>query len=325
MINYRSIAAMSADVRSWLHVLPSNFDLIVGIPRSGLLVANILALHMNRQLTDVDGLIDGRTLGAGYRYEEPRAARRKTCRRVFVVDDTINSGREMERVRAKIVTANLQDEVFFGALYTTPGSERLVDYSYRALPQPRVFEWNIFHHSILSSACVDIDGVLCRDPTPDENDDGDRYKAFIEQVGVSLQPTQKIGYLVTCRLEKYRSQTEDWLHRWDISYDHLIMMDYPDKEVRVREGRHAIFKADAYNRTDALLFIESSPSQASEIARRAGKPVLCVETGNMIYPGKRDETAARCKRFARLCRRDPSKALVRAAKRASRVFRNGVQ
>jgi len=42
-----------------------------------------------------------------------------------------------------------------------------------------VFEWNALHHSNPERFCVDIDGVLCRDPTEAENDDGESYLEFL--------------------------------------------------------------------------------------------------------------------------------------------------
>src|SRR4028119_1067470 len=40
--------------------LPHDVDLVVGIPRSGLLAASMLALHLTVRLTDVAGLPRGR-------------------------------------------------------------------------------------------------------------------------------------------------------------------------------------------------------------------------------------------------------------------------
>lgn len=72
---------------------------------------------------------------------------------------------------------------------------------------PRVFEWNVLHHPVLNDACVDIDGVLCRDPTPAENDDGRKYREFLSTVEPTIVPGQRIGHLVTSRLEQYRPKT----------------------------------------------------------------------------------------------------------------------
>jgi hypothetical protein len=62
------------------------------------------------------------------------------------------------------------------------------------------------------------------------------------------------------------------------------MMDYPDMAARRAANAYASFKAEAYTRTGALLFVESSPRLAAEIARLSGKSVFCLETRRMIDP-----------------------------------------
>jgi hypothetical protein len=62
------------------------------------------------------------------------------------------------------------------------------------------------------------------------------------------------------------------------------MMNHPDKESRVASGSHARYKAAAYCRTRAALFIESSQRQALEIAASSGRPVLCMESAEMVLP-----------------------------------------
>ncbi len=37
------------------------------------------------------------------------------------------------------------------------------------IDRPRIFEWNVLHHpGILKDACLDIDGVLCHDPSHEQ-------------------------------------------------------------------------------------------------------------------------------------------------------------
>ena len=60
---------------------------------------------------------------------------------------------------------------------------------------------------------MDFDGVLCRDPTEEENDDGDKYRYFIANVEPIFKPSVEIGWIVTSRLEKYRDLTENWLKK----------------------------------------------------------------------------------------------------------------
>ena len=46
-MNYRSIADLNHTILKQLHMLPRDFDLVVGVPRSGMLPANLIALYLN--------------------------------------------------------------------------------------------------------------------------------------------------------------------------------------------------------------------------------------------------------------------------------------
>lgn len=307
-MNYRSVADLNADIKRWISKLPKDLDIIVGIPRSGLLAANLLALHLNLPLTDVEGICDGRILYAGRRFSNntPNFSERK---KVLVVDDSLCSGTQMTEVRKRLIRARLTHQIHYGAVYIISHGYRYVDFWYQIVDPPRVFEWNVMHHSCLINACVDIDGVLCRDPTAEENDDGTNYRYFIEHIEPLILPSVEIGWFVTCRLEKYRELTERWLKKHGIRCSHLIMMDLPDKETRIALGIHADFKAKVYKSTNAALFIESSYSQAQEIARRAGKTVLCTETGQIVDPNYLIENYNRAKGLISKAINNPLKAL----------------
>ena len=66
-MNYKSLADLNDDVACWIQKMPTDFDIIVGIPRSGLLVANLISLHFNIPLTDVENLLQGLLIGGGLR------------------------------------------------------------------------------------------------------------------------------------------------------------------------------------------------------------------------------------------------------------------
>jgi orotate phosphoribosyltransferase len=284
-MKYRSVADLDEDVVAWLPQLPADLELIVGIPRSGLLVASLLALHLNLPMTDVAGLIEGRVLQPGPRYADDVTGLLDEPRRVLVVDDSVLLGRQLETVKTRVQTARLAHTVRYAALYPAPASEHHVDFYFEIVEPPRCFEWNLMHHPwVLSKTCMDIDGVLCRDPTPAENDDGPQYRRFLASSDRRYLPTVPVRWLVTARLEKYRSLTEEWLRANGVEYGELIMMDYPDMAARRAANAYASFKADAYARTGALLFVESSPTLAAEIARLSGKSVFCLETRRMIDP-----------------------------------------
>lgn len=54
-MDYRSVGDLNGILAKSVHKVPEDVDLIVGVPRSGMLAGTLLALHTNRQLTDVDG------------------------------------------------------------------------------------------------------------------------------------------------------------------------------------------------------------------------------------------------------------------------------
>lgn len=284
-MNYRSISNLNTTIVNNIHRVPRDVDVIVGIPRSGLLAANILALHLNLPIADVDAFKSGRLLSSGPRHGlRNRPVNRTTNRKALIVDDSIASGRAMKEARLALEGVDSDCEYVFAAVYATSESRSQVDLHFEICPLPRVFEWNIFHHSHLRRASVDIDGVLCRDPTEEENDDGPRYEDFISRVEPFHIPSLPVGQLVTCRLEKYRQATEAWLQQNQVEYSELIMMQYATKEERLRAGSHGRFKADVYRASPNVLFIESSLRQATEIARVSGKSVFCMENREMISP-----------------------------------------
>ena len=172
------------------------------------------------------------------------------------------------------------------AAYVGPGTQHFVDIYFREIPHPRMFEWNYLHHDGYSHlCCYDIDGVLCEDPTDEENDDGDRYKNFILNASLRFKPFAPIGYLVSSRLEKYRNETEQWLKSNNIKYGHLFLMNVATAEERRRLGNHAIFKAEIYSKLPAILFVESDDNQAQVINELTHKDVFCVNSQKYyVYP-----------------------------------------
>ncbi len=164
-----------------------------------------------------------------------------------------------------------------------PGKEKLVDFYFEIVPLPRYFQWNILNHSTLEKACFDIDGVLCVDPAPEQNDDGERYTDFVLNAQPLFIPGSKIGTIVTSRLEKYRKETETWLRANNVKYNELVMLNLPDMAARQKANSHAVHKAKTYMSGPYVLFVESDLSQAIEINRIAGKPVLCTENFEMIF------------------------------------------
>lgn len=287
-MNFRSVADLARVIRENAHRIPRDIDLVVGIPRSGLLAANLIALTLNLKVTDLYGWVRNAPLPPA----NTRAIKHEhlelpyQARHVLLVDDSVYSGRSMAEAYKFIESLPTAPRVTCCAVFATKESRQYVDLAFELVPMPRVFEWNVMHREFLSECCVDIDGVLCIDPTPEQNDDGDRYFNFLTQTQPRFLPTCPIGHLVTSRLEKYRAATVAWLHHHGIKYVHLHMLDLPNGQTRRALNAHANFKAKIYRQTyQASLFIESERHQAIEIAQLSGKPVLCFSSQELFQPG----------------------------------------
>lgn len=284
-MNYRSYAHLSEDIRRGLSRLqPGNFDLVVGIPRSGMVPAYIIGLYLNVGVTSLDGLLSNEAIKSG----STRSARvdlgvAQNAARILLVDDSISSGESLKNTLMKIPQV-LRERITTLAIYSSRPDREDVDMVFEYVPEPRVFEWNVFHRSLLGRACVDIDGVLCRDPTSDENDDGDRYIEFLLNADPLILPSYRIHSLVTNRLSKYRPQTEAWLARHGVEYQNLIMVDLPSAAERQRLGSHAAHKAKYYLDSGLDFFIESDDRQAREISRITKKSVYCVDATQVYSP-----------------------------------------
>lgn len=286
-MNYRSVSDLSTLTNRFASKVPTDVDLVVGIPRSGMLVASIVALKLNLPLTDLysfernDELKKGHT--RTYKHEALRLPQQ--ARKILLVDDSIASGGSMREARDK-VSKVFAGEVVTMVAFAQRNNAEAVDIFLETVEQPRVFEWNIMHHALITHSCLDIDGVLCVDPTRSQNDDGENYLEFLEHAQPLFIPSIEVKHLVTSRLEKYRAETEAWLERHGVRYQQLHMLDLPSAAERRRLDMHKQFKADIYRGDPhAVLFIENEERQAWEIMRLTGKPVFCLETNEMYAPG----------------------------------------
>jgi uncharacterized HAD superfamily protein/hypoxanthine phosphoribosyltransferase len=279
-MNYRSINDLNSTILKQLHLIPRDVDLIVGIPRSGMMPANLLALYLNLPYTDIHSFLKGYIYKSGARRQ---FFNETDYKKILVVDDSIASGSALLECKKDLSHLDSKFDIKYCVIYYTPEKGNLADYALEAVATPRYFQWNIFNHSTLDRACFDIDGVLCVDPLKDQNDDGLKYESFLRNAAPLFIPGSKIGTIVTSRLEKYRIETETWLETNGVNYDKLVMLDLPDMKARQKANNHAGHKAKEYKDSTYNLFVESDLGQAIQINRMTKKPVFCTENFEMIY------------------------------------------
>jgi uncharacterized HAD superfamily protein/hypoxanthine phosphoribosyltransferase len=282
-INVRTIADLNKLIVRSLTKIDPEISLVVGVPRSGLLVANVIALHLNVPLVTLDAFLSGDlqqtfTRRVGTKHANPASLTQKP--KIIIVDDSVGTGQTLANIKAAVERseAGARHRVSYLAAYACSDNAGSLDSHLEILEHPRVFEWNLLHHDYTNSFCVDMDGVLCEDPAVDENDEGERYLRFLSTARPKVLPSRGVGAIVTARLEKFRPQTTAWLAKYGIKYKRLIMLNLATGDERRRLGAHAKFKADVYQTLGGYLFVESDPNQSREIFDLTGMPVFCPDT-----------------------------------------------
>ena len=280
-INYKTYDDLAKDIKTNIHKIPNNIDLIVGVPRSGMIPAYILALSLNKRVCSLQEFISGQYGGHGITRKIDESS---DIKNVLIIDDSIDSGNSLDNVKQLLSSKLKQYKCYFAAVYcSNKTTATKVDIPFVILPQPRVFQWNYLNHRIAEYSAYDIDGVLCVDPTEEENDDGDKYRHFILNARPLYIPKRKIAAIVTSRLEKWRPETEAWLTKHHIEYDKLYMLKNMTFEERRKKGVHAQHKAKIYKQLkNTDFFIESDPKQAEQIAKLSGKKVFCAMTDELF-------------------------------------------
>lgn len=283
---YKSYENLVSDIKSNIFKLSKgDFDLVVGIPRSGMIPAYLISAFMNIDVCDVDSFIENKKLQRGItRTTKASLSYPQEAKNVLLVDDSIYSGDSLRTILDKLSILD-KHQITTCVIYATGIGKSKVDIFFEAVEGKKLFEWGIFHNNVITKTCFDMDGVLCRDCLPEQNDEGPLYLDFIKNVEPLFIPTGKIYAIITNRLEKYREETVAWLARYNVQYEQLIMLDLPNKFERSKIDAGIEHKGKKFKALkDSVLFIESSYNQSLSIARVAGKPVYCVDRNCYLDP-----------------------------------------
>lgn len=271
-MNYKSYSDLSVDILNEIHKIPKDIHLILGVPRSGIIPAQIIGSQLNLPVLSLNEFLNNSFESFG---ERKLKVDINSIENILIIDDSVNSGRTFKKVKS-LLTQYENYNTKYAAIYSSTVENDFVNFYLKYFPQPRVFQWNYKNHFIATQSCYDFDGVLCVDPTEQENDDGENYLRFLKSSKPLFIPSHKISCIITSRLEKYRSETEFWLQKHGVDYGELIMLDLPNAEERRKLQIHAKFKAEKYLNRDEIFFYESNWEQAKEIFKLTNKKVFCT-------------------------------------------------
>ncbi|MGD0818664.1 MAG: phosphoribosyltransferase family protein [Methanomassiliicoccales archaeon] len=255
--------------KDWIGQFNEEYDLIVGIPRSGLFIANIIATKLNRPLATPE-MVQNR------QYWMPPYINLKPFKNILVVEDVTGTAKALERVRVIVNEAYPESKVTLASLMVIHDARNLVDIFYKELDGVGIYEWNLAHANLGSRVAMDLDGVLCENCPVGFDIDETKYVNWICNARPYIVPYKGIDFILTNRLEKYRNQTEEWLRSNGVIYRKLIMWDIPSKADRC--GNDAHHKINMVLEVKPNLMIESSDSESREIWRATGVPTICTDT-----------------------------------------------
>ena len=284
-MNYQSYADMANVIRRNLWKVPTDVSLIVGVPRSGMIAALMIAELLNKPCASLcpSGFI---SMSRGGTRE--MMSHSQQYGKILLVEDVVNTGDSMARALQAFRDHHPggYPQALTLAVYAEGiNAKQMVDIylqdNYRADDPDWFYEWNLLHHSKSDRCIWDIDGLLCKNPPDDRNTAA--YEQYISDPVPMVIPTYPVGGFITYRLNCYRSVTKDWLERMGVKYKELFMFPGDSRDERNAKMSPAIFKARIYAAlSQYALLIESEEWQAEEIHIMSGKPVYCYESGIMF-------------------------------------------
>ena len=132
-MNYRTLNDLNSQFIKNLYKIPKNIDLIIGIPRSGLLLANLIALYLNKQVSTPELFSNNVIISHG----TSRPIDSNEIKTVLVVDDSCNSGNSIETAKKNFCNKDIN--YIYLAAYTTNRGKQFLDIYFEVIEWPRIF------------------------------------------------------------------------------------------------------------------------------------------------------------------------------------------
>lgn len=273
--NWVSTAQLVQDAIALAGALPHDCSGIVGVPRSGLIPAAVIATHLHLPLYSFEGVKLVKTYVGGSR----GAGVRPPAGPLAVVDDTTFSGRAIRKVRELMKGR----EAVFAVVYTNPlrpDSMTAVDHYAKCLPAPHLLEWNWHNNGPMAGKwadvpaygrgiAIDLDGIVVHD----EHSGGKQGTPYM------VPRMHSCPLIITGRSEAHRKPTEAFLRGLGVRWDQLEMRP---KDINLTPETAAKHKAAHFGPSKCGIFVESCPDQARMIHQLTKKPVICPRAGTVF-------------------------------------------
>jgi hypoxanthine phosphoribosyltransferase len=262
--SYLSLEDILIDAKEWSKILPKDTGVIVGIPRTGLIIAAVIATELGKPLATPDLIIDNK-----FWYKRETDEWPQDLSQILIIDDSIDTGTALNRTLEFLKEKKPNALIRTGALYLNKHAIK-PDFYFKRLHTINTLQPSLLHHHPGSIFC-DLDGVLCEDYPGGMNEL--EYTSWLSYVRPYKIPTFEIDCIVTGRLEKYRNITELWLLQNNIKYKKLLMR-------KENEG-HYQQKIKIALRDKPTWFWESDPHLSKWLHIKTGVKVLCLQNGRV--------------------------------------------
>lgn len=274
-MNFKTYADLINDIKKNLFLIKSkDFDLVVGIPRSGMVPAYMISLELNIDCTSLPSFLKNVELTRGKtRNSRYNLSYAWDASKILLVDDSIASGGSLQSSMEKI-PPELKSKITTLAIYSSIKKRTDVDFYFSYVPNQRIFEWNIFHHPGLSLSCLDIDDLLIDLPKGFYSYNDEQQGNYFKSVIPNIFPSLKLHTLITNLGEKHKIHLEDFLQRNKILYHQIIFLD--------KVAGSYYDKAKYYKNNKLILFLTKDSIQSQNICNISAKPVYSL-MDNKIY------------------------------------------
>lgn len=259
----------------WIKTFPCRYDLIVGIPRSGLLIGSIIAAKLAVPLSTPDSFSNGI-----YWPGCSKMTQEKIFSNIMIVDESVGTGDTMKKAyevvrqhapTAKITRAAL---MLIGNRLSAKSKKAFVDEYFKVVLSPVLVEWELLDNKY-GTVAMDLDGVICEECPRGIDVNETKYLNWLRDAKPYLIPNYEVDYIISNRLERYRQETEEWLRRNGVLYRKLILWNLESKKERL--GKFATHKIDVLTSVKPDFFFESEDSQAKAIWTATKIPTICTD------------------------------------------------
>jgi adenine/guanine phosphoribosyltransferase-like PRPP-binding protein len=190
-----------------------NYKCVVGVPRSGLFFANVIA---NKLCLPLAATTDP------HHSWQSKHLTSEELGRYLLIDDSYRTGTALnEAIKLLMANGIRRADIDTAALITSEKGKYELDYYGCIIENPRFFEWNMLHRPV--RLYTDMDGVLCEDPPANVKFAEKRYEKWLRNAKPYLIPSFEIDTILTSRIEVYRTETEVWLAHHNVKYKNLVM------------------------------------------------------------------------------------------------------